>query len=67
MCRLFSCIPIFRGGGGGRVSLKSVKKCVSVLVLKTALLLVKNLCFGLKKRYKQILALGSPKHTALMT
>ena len=37
MCRLFPCIPIFRGF----FELKSVKKCVCVLVLKIALLLAK--------------------------
>ena len=34
---------------GGFFTLKSVKKCVCVLMLKIALLLVNNLCFGVKK------------------
>ena len=50
MCRLFPCIPIFRGG----FLLKSVKKCVCVLVLKIALLLVKNLFFGVKKGISEL-------------
>ena len=45
MCRLFPCIPIFRGF----FELKSVKKCVCVLVLKIALLLVRSVFFGVKK------------------
>ena len=45
MYRLFSCIPIFRGV----FLLKSLKKCVCVVALKIALLLVKNLFFDVKK------------------
>ena len=37
---------------GGFFRLKTVKKCVRVLVLKIAFLLVKNVCFGVKKGYK---------------
>ena len=42
----FPCIPIFRG-----VFLikKCFKKCVCVVGLKIALILVKNLFFGVKK------------------
>ena len=46
MCRLFPCIPIFR------VSfflLKRVRKCLYVIMLKSALVLAKNVCFGVKK------------------
>ena len=45
MCRLFPCIPIFRGF----FLIKKCKKCVCVLVLKITLLLVKNVCSGVKK------------------
>ena len=48
MCRLYPCIPIFRGV----FLLKSVKKCLCVLVSKITLLLVKNVCFGVKKGYE---------------
>ena len=37
MCRLFPCIPIF----DGVFLLKSLKKCVYVIMLKIVLLLVK--------------------------
>ena len=36
-------------------------------MLNIALLLVKKLCFGVKKGYKLILALGSPKTYRLTT
>ena len=45
MCRLCPSIPIFRGD----FWLKGVKKCVCVLVLKFALLLGENVCFGMNK------------------
>ena len=45
MCRLFLCIPIFRGV----FLLKSVEKCAYVIMLKIALLLVKNLFFDLNE------------------
>ena len=44
MYRLFPCIPIFRV-----FLLKGAKKCVCVLVLKIALLLVKKVCFVVLK------------------
>ena len=50
MCRLFPCIPIFRGF----FLLKSVKECVCVLVLKITLLLAKNICFGMKKGISEL-------------
>ena len=48
MCRLFSCIPIFRGGG----VIKKCKKMCMCAGVKIASLLVKNVCFGVKKGYK---------------
>ena len=54
MYRLFPCIPIFRG----IFLLKLQKGCVYVIMLKIALVL---LCFDVKKGYKQIIALDSPK------
>ena len=45
MCGLFLCIPIFRDF----FLLKSVKKCTCVIMLKIALLLVKNMFFGLNE------------------
>ena len=56
MYRLFPCIPIFMGGR----LLKVQKECVYVIMLKIALVLAK-ICFGEKKGYKQVRALGSPK------
>ena len=50
MCWLFPCIPI----SGGFFWLKSVKKCVCVLVSKIALLLVKNVWFGVKKGISEL-------------
>ena len=50
MCRLLPCIPIFRGV----FLVKSVKKCVCVLALKIALLLVNNLFFGVKKGMSEL-------------
>ena len=45
MCGLFPCIPIFRGF----FLLKRVKKCACVIMLKIALLCVKNVFFGLNE------------------
>ena len=60
MCRLFPCIPIFRGV----FLLKSVKKCVCVLVLKITLLLVENVkCFGVKKGMSEFWHQVVAKHT----
>ena len=44
MCGLFPCIPIFFF-----FPLKSVKKWACVIMLKIALLLVKNVFFGLNE------------------
>ena len=58
MCRLFPCIPIFRGF----CLIKNYKKkCVCVIMLKMALLLVKNVCFDVKKGISDLGVLGSPK------
>ena len=46
MCRLFPCIPIFRGF---YIKKTFKKKCVCVVGLKIALLLVKNLCLVRKR------------------
>ena len=50
MCRLFPCIPIFRGG----FLLKVQKECVYVIMLKIKLVLVKNMFFGLKKGISEL-------------
>ena len=44
MYRLVPCIPILGGG-----VLKVQKECVYAIMLKIALVLVKNVFFGLKK------------------
>ena len=56
MYRLFPCIPIFNVFFC--FGLKLQKGCVYVIMLKIALVL---LCFDVKKGYKQIIALDSPK------
>ena len=45
MCRLFPCVPIIKDF----FLLKLQKECVYVIMLKIALVLVKNVFFGLKK------------------
>ena len=64
MCGLFPCIPILgnRGGGGG-VRLKSVKKCVCVIVLKIALLPVKSVFINVKKGMSELWCWLAAKHT----
>ena len=62
MCRLFRCVPIFKG----IFLLKSVKKCVYVIMLKIALLLVKNVFFGLNKGISELLRWAAPTHTATL-
>ena len=59
MGRLFPCIPVFRGG----VYLKSVKKCVCVARLKMTLMLVKNVCFGVKKGMSKFWCWVDQNHT----
>ena len=61
MCRLIPCIPIFRG----LFWLKSVNKCVCVLVLKITLLLAKNLFFGVKKCMSNFWRQVAAKYTTL--
>ena len=61
MCGLFPCIPISRGV----FLLKSVKKCVCVLVFKITLLLVKNLFFGVKKCMSRFWRQVAAKYTTL--
>ena len=56
MCRLLPFIPIFKGV----FLLKLRKECIYMIMLKIALLLVK-ICFGGKKGYKRVSALGSCK------
>ena len=56
MSRLFPCIPIFRGF----FVIKSVKKCVYVM-LKMALVLVKNVFFWFEKSINKLGVLGNPK------
>ena len=45
MCRLFPCLPIFKGV----FLLKVQKKCVYVIMLKIALVLAKNVFFDVEK------------------
>ena len=47
MCRLFPCLPIFKGAFLLKVQKK--KKCVYVIMLKTALVLAKNVFFDAEK------------------
>ena len=56
MCRLFLCIPIFRV-----FLLKSVKKCVFVVGVKSALLLVKNVFINVREGISKLGTLGSNK------
>ena len=60
MCRLFSCIPIFRG----LFWLKVRKECVYVIMLKIVLVLVRNMFFGLKKGISELSRWVAQKHTA---
>ena len=60
MCGLFPCIPLFRRF----ILLKSVKKCACVIMLKIALLLVKNVFFGLNEGINEKVAWIAQKHTA---
>ena len=51
MCRLFPCIPIFRGFFSIK---KYKKKCVCVVVVKIALLLVKSVFIDVKKGMREL-------------
>ena len=57
MCRLFSCIPIFKG----LFLIKNRKKMCIYDYVKNRIVTCENLCFGGKKRYKQISVPGSCK------
>ena len=60
MYRLVPCIPIFRSF----FLLKARKGCVYVIMLKIALILVKNVSFGSKKSISGLERWIAPKHTA---
>ena len=62
MYSLFPCIPISREG----LLLKVQKECVYVIMLKIALVLVKNVCFDVKKGISRLLRWVAQKHTALV-
>ena len=47
ICRLFPCITIFRGGGGG--GLKSVEKCICMINVKNAMLPMRSVFVNVKK------------------
>ena len=57
MCRLFPCIPIFRGF----FLLKSVKRMCICDYAKNRIGTCGKCIFWFEKRYKSIIALGSPK------
>ena len=59
MCRLFPCIPIFRGF----FLLKSVKKMFMCGWVKITLLLVKNVFFDVKKGISELWHRVVQKHT----
>ena len=59
MYRLVLCVPIFRGFFWVKVR----KGCVYVIMLKIALVLVKNVFFGLKKGISRLLHWIAQKHT----
>ena len=60
MCRLFPCIPIFRWF----FLLKVQKRYVYVIILKIALIFVKNVLFRLKKGMSELLHWATQKHFA---
>ena len=60
MYRLVPCIPIFRGF----FLLKVQKECVYVMMLKIALVLVKNVLLGLKKGISGLACWVAAKSTA---
>ena len=64
MYRLDPCIPILRGGGG--FFIKNAKRiCICQYVI-FSIDTFKNLCFDVKKEYKPVFALGSPKTYCLL-
>ena len=52
MCRFFPCIPIFKGV----FLLKVQNECVYVIMLKIALVLVKNVFFDVKKAISELMS-----------
>ena len=60
MCRLFPCIPIFKGF----FLLKVQKGCVYVIMLKTSLVLVKIYVLVGKKGISRLVSQVAPKSTA---
>ena len=52
MCRLFPCIPIFKGF----FLLKVQNECAYVIMLKIALVLVKNVFFDVKKGMTELMS-----------
>ena len=60
MCRLFTCIPIFRGF----FRLKSVKKMCLCDIIKIALLTMKSVFINVKKDLSELGAWLTAKHTA---
>ena len=64
MCGLFPCIPILgERGAMGWFRLKSVNKCVSVIVLQIALLPVKSIFINVKKGMSELWRWLAAKHT----
>ena len=61
MCKLFPYIPIFRGV----FLLKSVKKCLCVMGLKIALLLVKSVFINLGEGMSELWHWLAAKYTTL--
>ena len=57
MCRLFLCIPIFRGF----FYIKKCKKMCMCVDVKNRIVTCEQFMFWCEKGYKLILALGSPK------
>ena len=60
MCRLFPCIPIFRGF---YIKKTFKKKCVCVVGLKIALLLVKNVFINMKNDMSELSCWVAAKQT----
>ena len=63
MHRLVPCIPVFRGV----FLLKVHKECVYGIMLKIALVLLKNVLFGLKKGISGLVSRVAAKRTAIFT
>ena len=57
MCRLFPCIPIFRGG----FFIKKCKKMRMRDYVKNRIVTCEKCIFQFERKYKGIIALGSPK------